>query len=161
VSSEFKHIVRIGGRDLKGEKKLASSLADLKGVGLNLAYTIINALKLDAKTRLGFLTDQQISEIGDALQDPSKIGITQWAFNRRKDVETGSNLHFISADLDYAIKSDLEREKNTGSWRGVRHSLGLKVRGQRTRTTGRKGRTIGVRKAAIQAAPVKVEEKRS
>jgi len=54
--------------------------------------------------------------------------------------------------LDLAIKNDVEAEKNVQSWTGVRHSLGLKVRGQRTRTTGRKGRTVGVRKAALQAA---------
>ncbi|RLG48363.1 MAG: 30S ribosomal protein S13, partial [Thermoproteota archaeon] len=28
-------------------------------------------------------------------------------------------------------------------WKGIRHALGLKVRGQRTRTTGRRGRTVG------------------
>ncbi|TLX95508.1 MAG: 30S ribosomal protein S13, partial [Thaumarchaeota archaeon] len=41
---------------------------------------------------------------------------------------------------------------NQRSWKGIRHALGLKVRGQRTRTTGRKGRTVGVRKAALVAA---------
>jgi small subunit ribosomal protein S13 len=54
--------------------------------------------------------------------------------------------------LDFVLKGDIDNEKNVQSWKGVRHSLGLKVRGQRTRTTGRKGRTVGVRKAALQAA---------
>ncbi|MEM4165256.1 MAG: 30S ribosomal protein S13 [Nitrososphaerales archaeon] len=54
----------------------------------------------------------------------------------------------MGADLELAVKNDIEREKMVGSWRGIRHSLGLKVRGQRTRTTGRKGRTVGVRKSA-------------
>ena len=152
LSSEFKHIVRIAGRDLKGEKKITSALSDLKGVGMNLAYVLINTLRLDGKSRLGFLTDQQISEIEAGLKDLSKIGIPPWTLNRRKDLGTGSNLHFIGSDLEYSTKGDVERERNAGSWRGVRHSLGLKVRGQRTRTTGRKGRTIGVRKASLQAA---------
>jgi small subunit ribosomal protein S13 len=81
----------------------------------------------------------------------TKIGIPAWALNRRKDPETGSNFHLMGSDLDFVLKADIDRERFVGSWRGIRHSLGLKVRGQRTRTTGRKGRTIGVRKAAVQA----------
>jgi len=38
------------------------------------------------------------------------------------------------------------------TWKGVRHSLGLKVRGQRTRTTGRKGRAVGVAKKVVMEA---------
>lgn len=73
-------------------------------------------------------------------------------YNRRKDIDSGTNIHRFGSDLDFTIKNDVEREKNLLSWRGVRHSLGLKVRGQRTRTTGRKGRTVGVKKSAVQAA---------
>ncbi len=146
--SEFKHIVRVKGKDLEGSKKLIAALADLRGVGLNLAYALVNALRLDPKMRLGFLSDAEINEIEKGLSDPSRIGIPSWKLNRRKSVDTGLNYHLIGADLDLAVKSDVEREKIVGSWRGIRHSLGLKVRGQRTRTTGRKGRTIGVRKSA-------------
>jgi small subunit ribosomal protein S13 len=162
LSSEFKHIVRIAGRDLRGGKKLVSALSELKGVGPNLASALINVLRLDGKYRLGFLSDRQISDIEESLPDLAKFGIPNWALNRRKDIVTGSSLHQIGSDLDYSIKNDVEREKNTGSWRGIRHSLGLKVRGQCTRTTGRKGRTIGVRKAVLRAtaATAKTEEKK-
>jgi small subunit ribosomal protein S13 len=146
--SEFRHIVRIKGKDLDGSKKLVAALADLKGVGLNLAYAIINALRLDPKARLGSLSEAEINEIEKGLSDPSRIGIPAWKLNRRKDPTDGLNYHLIGADLEFAVRSDIEREKMIGSWRGVRHSLGLKVRGQRTRTTGRKGRTVGVRKSA-------------
>jgi len=44
------------------------------------------------------------------------------------------------------------------SWRGVRHGLGLKVRGQRTRTTARKLAAVGVSKKQILAAK-RMEEK--
>ncbi|MHA1722752.1 MAG: 30S ribosomal protein S13, partial [Candidatus Baldrarchaeia archaeon] len=50
------------------------------------------------------------------------------------------------SDLVLTIKSDIDRMKKIKSWKGIRHALGLKVRGQRTRTTGRGGRTIGVTK---------------
>jgi small subunit ribosomal protein S13 len=49
---------------------------------------------------------------------------------------------------------DIERERITASWRGYRHLSGLKVRGQRTRCTGRKGGAVGVAKGGL-AAPVK------
>jgi small subunit ribosomal protein S13 len=64
--------------------------------------------------------------------------------NRAKDLETGENKHLIGSDLLLRIKSDIEFMKKIKCWKGVRHSLGLKVRGQRTRTTGRTGQTVGV-----------------
>jgi small subunit ribosomal protein S13 len=42
------------------------------------------------------------------------------------------------------IKNDVDRMKKTHSTKGIRHHLGLRVRGQRTRTTGRGGKTVGV-----------------
>ena len=66
--------------------------------------------------------------------------------NRRKDYATGQDIHLTGSDLVLTIKSDIDRMKKIKSWKGIRHALGLKVRGQRTRTTGRGGRTIGVTK---------------
>ena len=63
-----------------------------------------------------------------------------------------TNIHRFGSDLDFMIKNDIDRERNVFSWRGIRHGLGLKVRGQRTRTSGRKGRTVGVKKSSLQAA---------
>lgn len=149
---ELKHIVRLAGKDLDGTKKVIAALADLKGVGHNLATHILNTLKIDSKLRLGHLSDSQIGDLQDALKDPLKIGLPTWTLNRRKDLETGSSLHLVGSDWDFTVKTDVDREKNVLSWRGLRHSLGLKVRGQSTRTTGRKGRTVGVRKAVARAA---------
>ncbi|GBC74882.1 30S ribosomal protein S13 [archaeon HR06] len=148
MSTEFKYIVRIAGRDLDGSKKLAAALADIKGVGWNLAHAIINYLKLDPKLRLGFLTEEQINLLENAIKDLTKLKLPSWYFNRRKDLESGVDTHLVGNELEFSVKMDIEREKLMNSWRGVRHSLGLKVRGQRTRTTGRKGKTVGVRKGA-------------
>ncbi|MEM2025102.1 MAG: 30S ribosomal protein S13, partial [Desulfurococcaceae archaeon] len=49
------------------------------------------------------------------------------------------------------VNEDIEHEKRIKTWRGVRHAIGLKVRGQRTRTTGRAGITVGVKRK--RAAP--------
>ena len=77
-----------------------------------------------------------------------------WFLNRRKDIETGSNLHLLTSDIPFTLRNDIERERITASWRGYRHLNGLKVRGQRTRTTGRKAGAVGVAKGG-QAAPAK------
>ena len=163
MSSEFRYLVRIRGKDLEGRKKLIAALADLKGVGDNFAQSIVSSLGLDPKARLGTLSESQLRDLEKALIDGSSLKVPQWALNRRRDPETGETKQLIGSDLDFALKTDLDREKNVQSWRGVRHGLGLKVRGQRTRTTGRKGRTVGVRKSALQAAAAakaKEEEKK-
>ena len=151
-SSEFRYLVRIKGKDLDGRKKLIPALSDVRGVGDNFAQSVVSSLGLDPKLRLGTLSESQLREVEKALLDGSSLKVPQWAFNRRRDPETGETKQLIASDLDFANKNDVEREKSVQSWRGIRHSLGLKVRGQRTRTTGRHGRTVGVRKSALQAA---------
>jgi small subunit ribosomal protein S13 len=152
MSQEFRHIVRVAGRDLDGTKKLVPAIAEVKGVGDSFANAMVSTLKLDPKSRLGQLSDKQLQQLESALKDPASLSLPPWLLNRRKDVDSGANIHRIGSDLDFMIKNDVDREKNVLSWRGIRHSLGLKVRGQRTRTTGRKGRTVGVKKSSLQAA---------
>lgn len=69
-----------------------------------------------------------------------------WFLNRGKDPETGREMHLIGSELVLAARRDVDLMKKLKSWKGVRHSLGLKVRGQRTVTTGRFGATAGVTK---------------
>ena len=159
-ASEFRHLVRISGRDLAGQKKLIVALADLRGVGYNFANVITTKLSLDPRVRLGTLTEEQVSQIEQAIQSTTKSALPEWYYNRRNDPETGEAKQLLGADLDFIQKNDIEDEKNIQSWKGVRHSLGLKVRGQRTRTTGRKGRTVGVRKASLVAAAKEASAKK-
>jgi len=152
MSQEFRHIVRVAGRDLDGTKKVVPAISEIKGVGNSYANALASVLKIDHRMRLGQLSDRQLQQLEIAVKDSSGANLPSWLLNRRKDVESGTNIHRIGSDLDFMIKNDIDREKNILSWRGVRHSLGLKVRGQRTRTTGRKGRTVGVKKSSLQAA---------
>jgi small subunit ribosomal protein S13 len=140
------------GKDLDGRKKAVAALADLKGVGYNFAQAVVSSAGIDPKMRFGQLSDSQVKDIERVLADTSTLNVPQWAFNRKRDPESGETKQLVGSDLDLAVKADVERERNVQSWRGVRHGLGLKVRGQRTRTTGRKGKTVGVRKATLQAA---------
>ncbi|WP_455369454.1 30S ribosomal protein S13 [[Eubacterium] cellulosolvens] len=152
MSKEFKHIIRIKGTDLEGSKKVTYGLTKIKGVGVSMANTIVKIGNLKADGRLGNLTDAEISKIEDIISDFSKYSIPSRLVNRRKDVESGRDIHLITADLTLRTKNDIDFMKNIKSWKGIRHSLGLKVRGQRTKCTGRTGRSVGVKKKLLIAA---------
>ncbi len=145
-SQEFRHIVRIAGKDIPGTKKTIIGISQVKGMGYNFAKSILDILKINPNSNVGFLTESQVEEIEKAMRNPSSVNIPSWFLNRRKDIDTGNDLHLITSDIDFNVRNDVEREKGMNSWRGFRHTYGLKVRGQRTRTTGRKGGAVGVRK---------------
>ncbi|MCS7142711.1 MAG: 30S ribosomal protein S13 [Aigarchaeota archaeon] len=147
---ELKVIVRLLGTDIDGSKQVPYALSKVFGVGVNYGYAVTRAVGIDPHTRIGALSDKELSSLEDAIKNPAKYGIPQWTYNRRSDLVSGEDKHLIGPDLELAIKEDIQREMRIKSWRGVRHSLGLKVRGQRTRTTGRHGGPIGVAKKAVK-----------
>ena len=143
---QFRYIVRIAGTDIDGKLKLPYGLSEIKGIGYTTALAVIRVLGLDPNMRIGFLKDEEIRKLEEAVKDLTRLGFPSWLYNRRKDYETGIDKHLIGADLIFHARRDIEREIRIGTWRGVRHKLGLKVRGQRTGTTGRLGMTVGVKK---------------
>jgi len=110
------------------------------------ANTILNVLKINPNQRIGYLSPEQVNSIESIIKNPSASNFPSWFLNRRKDVETGEDKHLLTSDIAFTVRNDIEREKTSGSWRGIRHMFGLKVRGQRTRCTGRKGGAVGVAK---------------
>lgn len=150
MSREFQHIVRIAGTDLDGTLKLNYALTNIKGIGVPLAIAIVKKANLSQETRIGFLSEIDIERLEDIITNPSKHGFPPWMLNRAKDMETGKDLHLTGADLTLRIKTDIEEMKTLKSWRGYRHAYGLRVRGQRTRTTGRSGKAMGVKKKEIR-----------
>jgi len=142
--------VRIAGKDLAGEKRVQLALADLKGVSVAFARAAAYAAEVDPFAKLGNLDKEQVKRLEEVIRRPSEHGIPSWMLNRRKDFETGKDLHLMSADIDMAVRTDIGRERRIRSRRGIRHELGLPVRGQRTRTTGRKGMTVGVKRKEIR-----------
>ncbi|SBT35362.1 40S ribosomal protein S18, putative [Plasmodium ovale wallikeri] len=87
-----------------------------------------------------------VVKIVHIMNSPSQFKIPDWFLNRRKDIKDGKNLHVIANQLDSYLRDDLERMKKIRLHRGLRHHWGLRVRGQHTKTTGRRGRTVGVSK---------------
>ena len=123
----------------------------VKGVGYNLAQVILQSLNINPYLRVGFLTDKDVSDIENTLKNIKLLGVPNWYLNRRKDMDTGTDIHLITSDLDFIKSNDIDREKSIMSWRGYRHMFGLRVRGQRTRNTGRRSTAVGVKKVAGKA----------
>lgn len=146
MKREFRRIIRLLETDIDGELPVVYGLSAVKGVGYSYALAVCRTLGLDPMMKIGYLTDDEVKNVESVVKDPYKHGIPVWFCNRRKDYATGENMHLVSATLLFYVKEDMEREKKIKSWRGIRHALGLKVRGQRTRTTGRLGVTVGVKR---------------
>ncbi|WP_048109362.1 30S ribosomal protein S13 [Nitrosarchaeum koreense] len=151
-TQEYRHIVRIVGNDIPGAKKAIVGLTQIKGIGYNFATAILDTLKINTNTNIGFLSEANVESIEKLITNPIAGNFPAWFLNRRKDIETGANMHLLTSDIPFTLRNDIERERITNSWRGYRHMYGLKVRGQCTRTTGRKGGAVGVAKAG-KAAP--------
>jgi small subunit ribosomal protein S13 len=141
------------GTDMQGTLKTVYALTGIKGISLSLSNAILKKAGVNPDVRVGFLTETEINKIEDIIKEPTKYNLPNWLFNRRKDAETGKDIHLTSADLMLRTKTDIDQEKAIRSWRGYRHAYGLKVRGQRTKTTGRAGKSLGVKKKTIQQKP--------
>jgi small subunit ribosomal protein S13 len=111
---------RIIGIDIPDNKRLEISLTYLYGIGLRLSKEIIEKLGLDPDMRAQKLTQDDIARINNLLQSS----------------------YVVEGDLRRQVQNNIKRLISIHSYRGLRHRLGLPVRGQRTRTNARtrKGR---------------------
>ena len=150
---EYRYILRIMGTDVQGTLKTSYAVAQVKGLSAALSNAIIRKAGVNPDLRVGFITESDIAKIEDVIRDPVKYGIPGWMFNRRKDSDSGKDNHVLSADLALKIKTDIDGAKEIRSWRGYRHAYSLKVRGQRTKTTGRAGKALGVKKKTLMQKP--------
>ena len=146
MSKEFRYIARIAETDIDGTLKVAHAISRIKGIGISMANAIVKKGRVNPETRLGFLSEQDLEKLEDIINNPTKYDLPEWLYNRKKDLETGRNLHLTGSNLVLQTKTDIDLMKTTKSWKGYRHSYGLKARGQRTKTTGRKEKAIGVKK---------------
>ncbi|MCS7109325.1 MAG: 30S ribosomal protein S13, partial [Candidatus Micrarchaeota archaeon] len=132
-SEDFRGIVHIVGIDVKGNVKLKDALRQVKGVGHNMAnviaYAVEKEMNIKKDTQIGLLSEEQIEKIEEIIKNPSAHGIKPFLLNRRKDLESGSDIHLSGTDFVFAVRNDIERHKNLYTWRGYRHAYGQKVRG--------------------------------
>jgi ribosomal protein S13 len=127
-----------------GNALVEQGLTQITGVGRRLAQSITKIAEIDPRTRIGALAEKDLNKLEEILLDPISNGVPEWMVNRKKDLRTGKNLHILGNRLELQVKQDIDRMKRIKSYKGVRHHLRLKVRGQRTRSTGRHGLVIGV-----------------
>ncbi len=142
----IKDAVRIAGVELKGNRPIFLELRKIPGVNWRFAHAVCIALGINKYIALGALSDEELQRLEDCLKNPEKYGIPKWLLNRQKDKYDGKDKHLVGSDLEIQVKMDIKKEIELNSWRGNRHKHGLPVRGQKTRSHHRKGRTVGVQK---------------
>jgi len=162
--AEIRYIVRIANKDLNGSIPIYRALTGIKGVGIRMArmiaYQFQKEHNISYNLPLGELPESMDAQLEAIVLAPQKHGLPTWTANRSKAID-GKPTHMVMNDLDFAIRNDLQTMKKLKSYKGLRHALGLTVRGQRTRTAGRsKGKTVGVEKK-VEAKPApKAEAKK-
>ena len=143
---KFRHIVRVSNTDIDGNISLYHSLTKIRGVGHMFANAVVNSLKLNKYEKIGNLSIETTKEIEEVIKNPQKFKIPSWMYNRKKDPETGVDKHIVVADLKLNQEFDVKKMKKIKSYKGMRHSFGLPVRGQRTRSNFRRGAALGVQR---------------
>ena len=143
MEQDFKHLVRIANTDLDGRKQILFALRKVKGVNNMFANAICIAAGVAENKKAGTLTDGEVKNLDSVLKSPEKYRIPSWLYNRRKDPESGDDLHLVGVDVSFFKDNDLKRMKMIRCYKGIRHMHGLPVRGQRTKSNFRKTKSRG------------------
>ncbi|KAI2801856.1 ribosomal protein S18, S13 [Blomia tropicalis] len=122
------------------------ALTSIKGIGRRFSNIVCKKADVDLNKRAGELSDEEVERLITIISNPRQFKIPNWFLNRQKDIRDGKYTQVTSNNLDTKLREDLERLKKIRAHRGLRHFWGLRVRGQHTKTTGRRGRTVGVSK---------------
>ncbi|OQV20336.1 40S ribosomal protein S18 [Hypsibius exemplaris] len=146
VPDKFQHILRIMNTNIDGQRKIMYALTAIKGVGRRFSNVACKKADIDLKKRAGELTEEEVEKVITVLNNPRQYKIPDWFLNRQRDIKDGKFTHMMANNLESKLRDDLERLKKIRNHRGLRHYWGLRVRGQHTKTTGRRGRTVGVSK---------------
>ncbi len=142
---DIKYFVRVGTTDLDGTKSVRVALTGIKGVGRHTSSVITRMADVDEYALLGRIDDASVDRIRAAVEQyVSKI--PSWMANRPKDVYTGETKHLLGPDVGLAKDEDVNLMRKIRCYRGIRHETGQKCRGQRTKSTGRTGSTVGVKR---------------
>lgn len=106
---------RMMGVDIPNDKQVQYSLTYLYGVGLYVAREVCQKLSIDPTRRASDLTEEELSRISTMLE---------------RD-------YTVEGPLRRQVTQNIGRLREIKCYRGVRHRVGLPVRGQRTKTNAR------------------------
>ena len=129
---------RILNTNVDGRRRVLNALTAIKGIGRRFSDQVLKRADVDQRKRAGELTAEEIDKIVEIVQHPVQYGIPQWFLNRQKNITDGKYSQLFSNNLDQALRDDLTRLRKIKSHKGIRHYFGLRVRGQHTKTTGRR-----------------------
>ncbi|CAG5121309.1 unnamed protein product [Candidula unifasciata] len=146
LPEKFQHILRVMNTNIDGRRKISFAITSIRGVGRRFATVVCKKANVDIRKRAGELSEEEVERIVTVMTNPRQYKIPDWFLNRQKDIKDGRFTQVLSNGLDNKLREDLERLKKIRAHRGLRHYWGLRVRGQHTKTTGRRGRTVGVAK---------------
>jgi small subunit ribosomal protein S13 len=142
---DIKYFVRVGTTDLDGTKSVRVALTGIKGVGRHTSSVITRMAKVDEYAQLGRIDEASVDRLRVAVEEYI-TKIPPWMANRPKDVYTGETKHLFGPDVTLTKDEDVNLMRKIRCYRGIRHETGQKVRGQRTKSTGRTGSTVGVKR---------------
>merc|ERR1712166_293506 len=125
MPESFQHILRVMN-------------TNIKGVGKRYANLCCKMAEINLDKRAGELTEDEVKKLVTIMQNPRQYRIPDWFLNRQKDIKDGKYSQQLSNNLDIKLRDDLERLNKIRAHRGIRHYWGIRVRGQHTKTTGRK-----------------------
>ncbi|MFH5798515.1 30S ribosomal protein S13 [Haladaptatus sp. DYF46] len=154
---DLRYFVRIGQTDLDGTKTVERSLSGMNGIGRRTARIVAEEADVDRTATFGRLDEDDIERVVEAVENYADE-VPEWLTNHRKEYFSGETTHETGNDLSMSRRRDLNRMQMIDSYKGVRHKRGQKVRGQRTKSTGRTEGTIGVNVEEIKEAAAAEEE---
>ena len=146
---DIRYFVRIGQTDLDGTASVERALLGMNGIGRRVARHIATEAGVSRTATFGRLDDEDVDAIVSLVTDFADEA-PAWMTNRPADFYSGETEHVVGNNLDLTRQQDINRMQMIDSYKGVRHQRGQKVRGQRTRSTGRSEGTVGVNVEAIQ-----------
>lgn len=149
VKVDLGQIVRIKRMDLHGESRVFHALSKIKGIGSNMAKAIASVAGMGGNRRIKDLSEGDIKKLEEIIDDPAKHGVPVRMVNRRRDYDSGKDKHVSGSDLTMSVRDDINRLKRIRAYRGIRHEYGLPVRGQRTKSSFRKGAGMGVSRKKV------------
>lgn len=140
---DFKYIVRIASTDLDGKRQVRYALTGIKGIGHRAATLICARARVEPTAVMGYMKPDEVERLAGAVDGIGET-LPGWMVNRRSDFYTGESRHLLGTDLVLSLREDVNLMRKIRCYKGIRHERGHKVRGQRTKSTGRTGAIVGV-----------------
>ena len=146
AGDDFQHILRVLNTNVDGKQKVMYAITAIRGIGRRFSNLVCKKGEVDMRKRAGELSAEELEQLMTIVANPRQYKIPDWFLNRQKDIKDGRFMQITSSSLESKLRDDLERLKKIRAHRGLRHYWCLRVKGPHTKTTGRRGRTVGVAK---------------